>query len=104
MLKDVLEILMVLVALSPVLVQLFQLLLQMTNNKKIQNLSKRAEVIVSALEQSGFTNSEKRSQALHKLSVYAEEVGIQVTPDQVSDYIESAVKFLKLTTVKKITD
>ena len=95
MLKDVIEILTILVTLSPILVQTFNLLTQKTNSQKIQNLRERATVIVTALEQTGWTNEEKQSSAYNKLSRYANEVGIKATPDQLLDYIESSVRLLK---------
>lgn len=95
MLKDVIEILTILVTLSPILFQIFNLLTQKANSQKIQNLRERATVIVTALEQTGWANEEKLSSAYNKLSRYANEVGIKVTPDQLLDYIESSVKFMK---------
>ena len=95
MLKDVIEILTILVTLSPILVQIFNLLTQKANSQKIQNLRERATVIVTALEQTGWVNEDKLSSAYNKLSRYANEVGIKATPDQLLDYIESSVKFMK---------
>lgn len=95
MLKEVIEILTLLVALSPILLQVFKLLTQKVNNQKIQNLRERATVIVTALEQTGWTNEEKQLTAFDKLSQYAKEAGIEFTSDQILDYIESSVKFMK---------
>lgn len=95
MLKDVIEILTILVTLSPILVQIFNLVTQKAHSQKIQNLRERATVIVTALEQTDWTNEEKQLTAFNKLSRYANEVGIKVTSDQIMDYIESSVKFMK---------
>lgn len=96
MLVEIIEVLSILLALAPVIFQVFKLIAQMTNSRKLKNLSERSSIIVAALEQSGYSNEVKKSEAFKKLSLYALEVGIEVTPDQVDDYVESAVKFLKL--------
>ena len=95
LLQRIIELLSILLALLPILVQIFSLLTQKTNNQKIANLRERAEIIVTALEQTGWTNEEKQSSAYNKLSRYANEVGIKATPDQLLDYIESSVRLLK---------
>ena len=95
LIQRIIEILSILLALLPILVQIFNLLTQKTNNQKIVNLRERAEIIVVALEQTGWTNEEKLSSAYNKLSRYANEVGIKATPDQLLDYIESSVRLLK---------
>lgn len=95
MLKEVIEILTLLVALSPILLQVFNLLTQKVNNQKVQNLRERATVIVTALEQTGWSNEDKQHTAFKKLSKYANEAGIEATPDQLLDYVESSVKFMK---------
>ena len=95
LIQRIIEILSILLALLPILVQIFNLLTQKTNNQKIVNLRERAEIIVAALEQTGWTNEEKLSSAYNKLSRYANEVGIKTTPDQLLDYIESSVRLLK---------
>lgn len=82
-------------AISPVILAVFRLLATQTHNQRMINLAERAKIIVEALEQSGLTNDEKKKEALNKLSYYAKEVGITVTPDQLDDYIESAVRFIK---------
>lgn len=96
MLVKVIDILTILVALSPVFIQLFNLLAQKANNQKIANLSERASIIVTALEQTALSNPDKKLAAMNKLTRYAKEVGISVSYDQVDDYVESAVKLLKL--------
>ena len=95
LLQRIIELLSILLALLPILVQIFSLLTQKTHNQKIVNLRERAEIIVTALEQTGWTNEEKQSSAYNKLSRYSNEVGIKATPDQLLDYIESSVRLLK---------
>lgn len=93
--QEVLDVLVVVVALIPVMVQLLGFLSAKTHNQKLINLRMRAEIIVEALEQTGLSNAYKKGKAMEKLSEYAKEVGIQVTPDQLDDYIESAVNLVK---------
>lgn len=95
LIQRIIEILSILLALLPILVQIFSLLTQKTNNQKIVNLRERAAIIVAALEQTSWTNDVKQKAAFDKLSRYAKEVGITVAPDQILDYIESSVKFMK---------
>lgn len=96
MLEQIIEILTILLALTPILVQVFNLLTQKTSNQRLINLSERATIVVTALEQTNLTNDLKKQEAFRKLATYAQEVGIKVTHDQLDDYIESAVKFMKL--------
>lgn len=88
----------ILVAMLPLIVKIMRLLTSKTKNQNITNLMDRANIIVNALEQSGFTGDEKKNIAMAKLANYAKEVGINMTGDQLDDYIESAVKFLKSVT------
>ena len=95
LIQRIIEILSMLLALLPILIQIFNLLTQKTNNQKIVNLRERATIIVAALEQTGWTNEIKQQTAFDKLSRYAKEVGIKVSPDQILDYVESSVRLLK---------
>lgn len=95
MISDVIDLVTILIALSPVIVKVVKLISQKTHNERLKNLSARAEIVVNALEQSGLTSAEKKKNAYDKLSVYAKEVGIPVTGDQLDDYIESAVRIVK---------
>lgn len=85
----------ILLVLLPLILKLFVFVSQKTHSQRVQNLSQRAQIIVNALEQSGMMNEDKKSAALSKLSIYAKEVGIKVTEQQLDDYIESAVRFMK---------
>lgn len=103
MLNQILDICTIIIVLLPPAVQITSQLAQQTHNKKLQNLSDRANIIVNALEQSGLTGPEKKAQGLAKLSNYATEVGIKLTSDQVDDYIEAAVRFMKLAGNENVT-
>lgn len=94
MIKNLTDIIMIVVVLLPVLVQLFTLIAQKSHNQKLINLSERAKIVVSALEQSGLENADKKAAAMDKLAQYSKEVGIKVTADQLSDYIEGAVNLM----------
>lgn len=84
-----------LIALSPVFLRIFILLNQKTENTTMKNLSERAQIIVAAMEQTGMTNEDKKDAAYQKLAQYAQQSGIKVTGQQIDDFIESAVNFLK---------
>lgn len=93
---DAVNIVIILGAISPVIIQGMKALGQYTHNKKIINLSSRAEIIVNALNnEHQLSNIDKKNRAMAKLSEYASEVGIKVTGDQIDDYIEAAVQVLK---------
>ena len=98
MVRELLDIITILIALAPIGVQIFRLIAQKTHNQRLINLSQRAQIIVEGLEQSNLSNEEKKTKAYKKLSAYANEVGIPVTVDQLDDYIESAVRLVKLLT------
>ena len=96
--SDFIDTITILIALIPVMVQIIGLISAKTHNQRLINLSMRAQIIVEALEQTGLSNAYKKGKAMEKLSTYAREVGIQVTPDQLDDYIESAVNLTKALT------
>lgn len=96
MTKTIVEALVIIIPLLPILLKFYILLDQLGRNKKITNLSERAEIIVAALEGSDISNPEKKNTALLKLEQYALEAGINMTPGQIDDYIQSAYEFLKL--------
>ena len=90
------EIISLLVALSPLLIQIFRLISLKIKNEKLTMVVEQATVIVNALEQSNLTNDEKKREAFSKLAIYARKKGINIDKEEIDDYIESAVKFLKL--------
>ena len=98
MVRELLDIVTIIIALAPIGIKIFQLIAQKTHNQRLINLSQRAQIIVEGLEQSDLSNEEKKTKAYEKLSTYANEVGIPVTVDQLDDYIESAVRLVKVLT------
>jgi predicted PurR-regulated permease PerM len=96
--QTIINVIAIVVVLLPPAIEVTQVLVQKAHNTKLENLLNRAKIIVNALQQSGLTNAEKKQAALAKLSEYAKEVGINVTTDQIDDYIEAAVKFMNLAT------
>ena len=100
----IVDFLMILIWLAPLIVALGKLIAQKTNNQKLTNLIDRANVIVLALEQTQDPAYSKKRVALEKLIIYAKEVGINLTVDQASDYIEHAVAVMnKLNTKGPVT-
>ena len=95
MLSNIVNILTIVVVLFPIGVQVFSLIAQKSHNQKLVNLSARAMIIVNALEQSGLESADKKKEAMSKLALYASQVGIKVTDQQLSDYIEASVLALK---------
>jgi len=93
--ESVIELLSLLVVLLPIVLKLFILMGDKSHNIRIQNLVERSQIIVEALEQSGMTNEDKKQAALQKLAIYAKEVGIKVTGQQLDDYIEASVHLIK---------
>ena len=95
MINQIADILTTLAVLLPIVIQLVKLIGQKTHNQRLVNLSDRATIIVTALEQSQLDGPAKKQEAMTRLSQYAGEVGIKVTSQQLSDYIESSVNALK---------
>lgn len=96
MVKDIVDVITIIIVLLPIGVQVFGLLSQKLHNQRMINLSERATKIVEALEQQkNLTNEEKKTRAFEKLAAYSKEVGIPVTGDQLDDYIEFAVRLMK---------
>ena len=90
----IVDFLMILIWLAPLIVAFGKLIAQKTNNQKLTNLIDRANIIVLALEQTQDPAYSKKRVALEKLMNYANEVGINLTIDQASDYIEHAVAIM----------
>ncbi|MCS5737171.1 phage holin, LLH family, partial [Herbiconiux daphne] len=61
------------------------------HDKSIKIMRARAEIIVRALDQSGFENIVKKQMAVTKLGMIASEFKIDLSSDQASEYIEDAV-------------
>lgn len=94
--KDVLDIVTIIIFAAPIVIQGVKWIGHKTHNQKLINLSERANIIVASLDQShAMSNAQKKDVALNKLSDYASEVGIKVTPTQLHDYIEASVNFIR---------
>ena len=63
MVRELLDIVTIIIALAPIGIKIFQLIAQKTHNQRLINLSQRAQIIVEALEQSNLTNEEKKTKA-----------------------------------------
>ena len=94
MIKQITDIVTLILLVAPVVVQLFKLIGTKTHNQRLSNLSNRADTIVQALEQTDLASSDKKAKALDKLSSYASETKIKLTPDQASDFIEQSVRVM----------
>lgn len=92
---SIIDVTPIIVLLLPIVINLFSLIAQKSHNQKLINLSERSKIIVKAMEQTDMTNPEKKQEALKRLSQYSSQVGIKMEPDQLDDYIESAVNMLK---------
>ena len=98
MVRDILDIIPILIVLAPIGVKVFQLIAQKTHNQRMINLSERSIKVVEALEQSNLTNEENETEAYKKYSAYAKELGIPETVDQLDEYLESSVRLVKVLT------
>lgn len=98
MFQNVIDVISIIIALAPIGVKVFSLLTAKTHNQRLKNLAERAEIIVTGLERADMSNEQKHDAAMLKLAKYAKEVGIPVTGDQLDDYIESAVTFIRVLT------
>lgn len=94
MIKQITDIVTLILLIAPLVVQLFKLIGTKTHNQRLLNLSNRADTIVQALEQTDLASSDKQAKALDKLSSYAAETKIKLTPDQASDFIEQSVRIM----------
>ena len=63
MVRELLDIVTIIIALAPIGIKIFQLIAQKTHNQRLINLSQRAQIIVEGLEQSNLTNEEKKTKA-----------------------------------------
>lgn len=93
---DIVNVITIIGLALPVITSLTKTLAQITHNKAFINLSNKADVIVRALEQNDQLSSDaKKERAVKALTEYANELGIKVTDNQVSAYIESSVNVVK---------
>ena len=63
MVRELLDIVTIIIALAPIGIKIFQLIAQKTHNQRLINLSQRAQIIVEGLEQSNLSNEEKKTKA-----------------------------------------
>lgn len=90
----VISIISVGIALAPVAISASRLIAQKTHSTTLMNLTNRASVIVSALQNSHIDNLDKKELAMNSIANYAKELGVKLTPDQASEYIEDAVRVM----------
>ncbi|WP_373809044.1 phage holin, LLH family [Streptococcus ferus] len=91
------DVILILGFLSPLLVQLIKFARANTANKRVQLLEEYALRVVTAVEQqSNLMPSDKKAVASKKLADYISKspLNLNVTDDQLSDLIESAVNKL----------
>lgn len=92
------DIVLIVGLLSPLLVQVLRFAKAHTANKRVQLLESYAERVVLAVEQQrNLLPSDKKALAVKRLADYVNKskLNLQVTDQQISDLIESAVNSLK---------
>ena len=95
MIKNLTDIITLIILVGPVTIQLAMNIAQHTHSKRMENLVNRASIIVNALDRQNITNAAKKTEAVNALAGYANQAGIKVTPTQLSQYIENAVKIMR---------
>ncbi|NLQ88511.1 holin [Streptococcus mutans] len=92
------DIILIVGLLSPLLMQVLRFAKAHTANKRVQLLESYAERVVLAVEQQrNLLPSDKKKLAVKRLADYVNKskLNLQVTDQQISDLIESAVNSLK---------
>ena len=92
---DIITLVTLVIVFAPVVLNLVKYLGAATHNKAVITLAERALIIVTALDNMLINNTSKKKEALDKLLYYASETGVNLTPEQASDYIEHAVQELR---------
>lgn len=95
MIKNLTDIITLIILVGPVALQLAMNIAQHTHSKRMENLVNRASIIVNALERQNIPNDAKKAEAVSALAGYASQAGIKVTPAQLSQYIENAVTLMR---------
>lgn len=95
MIKNLTDIITLIILVGPVTLQLAMNIAQHTHSKRMENLVNRATIIVNALDRQNISNDAKKTEAVSALAGYANEAGIKVTPTQLSQYIEHAVTLIR---------
>ena len=94
-LADVLDLITIVAILAPVVIKLIALIGHYTSNVRMQTIAERATIIVAALEDTALLGEDRYTVAYERLSQYAHEVGINLTPEQTQDHIEGALTLLR---------
>lgn len=90
------SIVTVIISLLPIATAVAHLISAKTRSQRVKVLADRAEVITRSLDQDlNKDNDEKHSAGCVKLIEYASEVGIKITPEQASDYINATVNAIR---------
>lgn len=100
-LSDVLDLLTIVLLLAPVVIKIVALIGHATSNVRMTTIAKRAMIIVAALEDTDLLGEDRYSVAYERLSRYASEVNINLTPEQIQDHIEGALTLLRKDISKK---
>lgn len=80
--------------LGPVTVKLARFFGLKSHNQALLNLSARAEIIVNSLKSMDIPGQDKKTSGIEALVKYASEIGINLTADQASDYIQDAYELV----------
>lgn len=88
--------------LLPIVIHLVKYLGVVTKNKSLETLSEQATTIVKAIEQLGILGSaNKRDMATRQLTEIAKSLGITLSANQISAFIEQAVFNMNAETKKE---
>lgn len=88
--------------LLPIVIRLVKYLGVVTKNKSLETLAEQATTIVKAIEQSGILGSaNKKDIATRQLTEMAKSLGITLSADQISAFIEQAVFNMNADTKKE---
>lgn len=95
MIDTIIQTVLIIIALAPLIVSGGTYLAQKTHNAKMINFLKRVQIAVDALNATDLAGKDKQAAAVAKGLTYAKEIGFTITKDQVTDYVEAAVKVMK---------
>lgn len=93
--SDLLDLVTLIILLAPIVIKLFGLIGHYTSNVRMTTIAERAMIIVAALEDTNLLGEDRYTVAYERLSNYAKEVNISLTPEQVQDHIEGALTLLR---------
>lgn len=95
MIKHISDIVVFLVGVSPLIFEGARFIAQKNHNTKMLNFITRMQIIVDGLSNTSLGGPDKKLLAMKKGAEYAKDIGFSITPNQVEDYLEAAVKVLK---------